>query len=85
VKDYITLIFWVVLAGAIFSLFWYKGYLARLSNYVAETREELRKCTWPNRQELKGSTVVVLLTTVLLAAFTMIVDFLVTEALRLIT
>ena len=47
--------------GAIFVMLWRKGYLLQLTNYVQQTREELRKCTWPTWDELKGSTVVVMI------------------------
>ena len=65
---------WVVVIGAAFAFAWWKGYLLRLSNYVALTREELRKCTWPTWDELKGSTLVVTISIVLLGGFTYAVD-----------
>jgi preprotein translocase subunit SecE len=83
-KNY-TLIVWVVAIGAIFGFLWYKGYLLKITNYVNETREELRKCTWPSRDELKGSTVVVVVTIALLGAFTIGVDFVLSMVMRLIT
>ena len=46
----------------------------RLSTYVQETREELKKCAWPTLDELKGSTVVVIVSVALLGGFTMLVD-----------
>ena len=49
---------------------WRKGYLLQLTDYVQQTREELRKCTWPTWDELKGSTVVVTISIVLLGGFT---------------
>ena len=45
-----------------------------LSRFVDETREELRKCSWPSKEELKGSTVVVLVATVVVGLFTVGVD-----------
>jgi preprotein translocase SecE subunit len=45
-----------------------------LSRFAGETREELRKCSWPSKQELKGSTVVVLVATVVVGLFTVSVD-----------
>ena len=60
--------------GAAFVLAWYKGYIAQLSEYVRQTREELRKCTWPTWDELKGSTLVVSIAIVLLGVFTFAVD-----------
>lgn len=72
-KDYAYLI-WLALAGVAFAFAWRKGYLKDLSVYVEETREELRKCTWPSVEELKGSTAVVTITTILLGVFTIVVD-----------
>jgi preprotein translocase subunit SecE len=65
---------WVVVVGGAFIWAWRTGQLARLTAYVQATREELRKCTWPTWDELKGSTVVVGISIVLLGLFTMLVD-----------
>lgn len=72
----------MVVVGVVFAVLWQKGYLLRFTNYVQETREELRKCTWPSFGELKGSTVVVMVTIALMGAFTVVVDFLVSRLLR---
>ena len=81
---YLRLGIWVVVVGALFAFLWRKGYLVRVSTYVAETREELKKCTWPTFEELKGSTVVVMITLALLGAFTVGVDFVVSQLIRFI-
>lgn len=70
----ITILIWVAIIGAAFGYAWYKGYIAQLSDYVKLTREELRKCTWPTWDELKGSTLVVTISIVLLGVFTYAVD-----------
>ncbi len=70
-----------VVAG-LFAFLWAKGYLLRLSNYVGETREELKKCTWPTWDELKGSTAVVLISMLLLGVFTIGIDFVITLFVR---
>jgi preprotein translocase subunit SecE len=82
VREYITLILWVLVIGGAFAYLWRKGHLMRLGTYVAETREELRKCTWPSVDELKGSTVVVMITIALLAVFTMVSDFIILKIVR---
>jgi preprotein translocase subunit SecE len=64
----------VVVIGVVFGLLWWQGQLRRLQVYVAETREELRKCTWPSWEELKGSTVLVSLTILAIGVFTVVVD-----------
>ncbi len=76
---------WVVVVGGVFIWLWRTGQLARLTVYVQQTREELRKCTWPTWDELKGSTVVVGISIVLLGAFTVLVDFIFTVFVRWLT
>ena len=65
----------VVLIVVAFGLLWWSGQLVRIKNYIDETRDELRKCTWPTWNELKGSTVVVFISLAILGAFTVGVDF----------
>ena len=73
-NDLIKIGIWGVVVGGIFVVLWRKGYLLQLTNYVQQTREELRKCTWPTWDELKGSTVVVTISIVLLGGFIVLVD-----------
>jgi preprotein translocase subunit SecE len=80
---YIKLLVWVVVIGGVFAFTWRKGYLARIADYVRETREELRKCTWPSFEELKGSTVVVMVAMGLLAAFTIGADLVLRQLIQL--
>ncbi len=74
-QDSIWIIIWVAIVGGLFGWLWYAGHLKRFATYVAQTREELRKCTWPTWDELKGSTVVVAISIVILGGFTVGVDF----------
>jgi preprotein translocase subunit SecE len=75
---------WLVAALVLlaFAYFWRNGHIARLANYIKETREELRKCTWPTWDELKGSTLVVMISILLLGAFTVSVDLLLALVVR---
>jgi preprotein translocase SecE subunit len=84
-NDLVKLLIWVVVVGVLFGVAWRKGYLQRLSNYVAETREELRKCTWPSVDELKGSTLLIMVTIFLLGGFIVGVDFFISLVVRYIT
>ena len=79
---YINLVIWAVVIGATFGYLWHKGHLVRLSNYIRETREELKKCAWPTWDELKGNTAVVMVAMLLLGVFTMSVDFLLALMVR---
>jgi len=82
---YYWLLFWVVLVGAIFAVLWRTGQLLRLANYVQETKEELKKCTWPSWDELKGSTVVVLLSILGVGIYTVLIDLVLTFFVKGIT
>jgi preprotein translocase subunit SecE len=75
VNDLTKTLIWVGIVAVIFALAWWQGYLVRISNYIQQTREELRKCTWPTWDELKGSTVVVTIAIILLGGFTFVVDY----------
>lgn len=71
--NYINII--LIVAGVIaLGFLWKQGYLLRFSNYIQETREELRKCTWPTWTELKGSTMIVMICIALIGVFTIVVD-----------
>jgi preprotein translocase subunit SecE len=83
VNDYVVLAIWVVVVGGLFAFAWRKGYLTKASNYVVETREELKKCTWPSVAELKGSTLVVFVATALLAVFVVGVDMIFQTVIRM--
>jgi preprotein translocase subunit SecE len=83
-KEYLPLLIWVAAIGAVFVYLWRKNHLKRLTTYVQETREELRKCTWPTWDELKGSTVVVMISILLLGGFTVGVDFVLALLVKMI-
>ena len=73
-RDTIWIVGLAIAAGALFAWLWRGGYLVRLADYVRGTREELRKCSWPTWEELKGSTVVVFISIAILGLFTFVVD-----------
>jgi preprotein translocase subunit SecE len=59
---------------AIFGYLWWQGQIQRFAVYVQETREELRKCSWPTWQELKGSTLLIGMTVAFLGLFVYVID-----------
>jgi preprotein translocase subunit SecE len=75
VNDLTKILIWVVVIGALFGLLWWQGQIRALSVYIQETREELRKCSWPTWEELKGSTALIIVSIGLLGGFTVAVDF----------
>ena len=50
------------------------GFVTRVREFVREVIAEFRKVTWPSRQELANSTVVVIAVTLVLAFFLGAVD-----------
>ncbi len=84
-KEYLPILIGAAVVSGIFAILWWSGYLVRLSNYVQETREELRKCTWPTWDELKGSTVVVVISIAILGVYTVGVDFVLALFVRWMT
>ena len=49
--------------------------------FVQEVRGELKKVSWPTREELKGATVMVIITTILLALFIGFCDFILSRVI----
>jgi preprotein translocase subunit SecE len=85
VNDFVKIGIWVAIIGAVFAFLWWRGYLKRFATYVGETREELKKCTWPTVDELKGLTVLVFVAALVLGLFTVAVDFIASRIILLIT
>jgi preprotein translocase subunit SecE len=53
--------------------------------FVRETKDELLKCTWPTKTELRDSTIIVLVAAVILGVFTSISDFSLYQVVDLFT
>jgi preprotein translocase subunit SecE len=47
----------------------------RITKYLKEVRAEIRKVTWPSRQEVTRLSIIVVMVLVLMSAFMAIVDF----------
>jgi preprotein translocase subunit SecE len=56
----------------------------RVKNYLAETRVELKKVTWPNKGELKDATRVVVVASIILTIFIGVVDQILSRIIRLV-
>jgi preprotein translocase, SecE subunit, bacterial len=74
VNDWTKILIWAAIIGATFAYLWWQGQVRQLANYVQETREELKKCSWPTWVELKGSTALIMISIALMGAFTEVVD-----------
>ncbi len=58
--------------------------LRKAKNFVFEVRAEMQKVTWPTREELIGSTAVVLMTMLILSTFIGVADFFMSLFLRVL-
>jgi len=53
--------------------------------FSLETKDELLKCSWPTRTELRDSTIVVIVAIAILGVFTMVSDFSLFQVIGLFT
>ena len=58
--------------------------IGNIRKFVSEVRAEMQKVTWSTREELVGSTRVVLMTMLILSTFIGVSDFILSHALSLI-
>ncbi|HLU69334.1 MAG TPA: preprotein translocase subunit SecE [Fibrobacteria bacterium] len=58
--------------------------MRRLQNYIRDVLLELRKVTWPTREELRGATVTVIIFAVICSLFVGVVDFALGYIVRLV-
>ncbi len=59
-------------------------FFKRITNFLSEVKSELKKVSWSTRAEIIGATVVVIVTTSLLAFFIGIWDFFLARLISLI-
>ena len=50
------------------------GLMARLRGFIKDVQSESAKVSWPSRQELRDSTIVVIVTVIIVSTFIGIVD-----------
>ncbi|MBI2495323.1 MAG: preprotein translocase subunit SecE [Candidatus Omnitrophica bacterium] len=58
--------------------------LERVSTFLTDVREELKQVSWPSREELLGSLLVVFVGVALLAGFISVCDFILSKAAQLL-
>lgn len=56
----------------------------KITGFLKEVKKELNKVSWSTRQELIGSTVVVIAVTFIMAVFIGVIDILLSHILRLV-
>ena len=56
-----------------------KEWIDRLRRFMAEVSVELKRTTWPSRLEVRGTTVVVIVTVFIFALFLFAVDYVLSQ------
>ncbi len=52
--------------------------------FLNDVNQEMSKVSWPSWEELKGSTIIVIVLSLILAVFIFFTDFILTKLLKLI-
>jgi preprotein translocase subunit SecE len=60
------------------------GIFKKPINFLQEVKQELGKVSWSSRQELMGSTAVVIVITVIMAVFIGVIDLFLSKILSLV-
>ncbi len=56
------------------------GTFSRLRSFLTETRSEMKKVTFPSRDEVVGTTIVVLVASVIFAVYLWVADLIILQA-----
>lgn len=62
-----------------------KPFFARLKKYFKDTKSELKKVTWPSKEQLKRNTVVIIAFIIMIGLFLFAFDILFSWASSLLT
>jgi preprotein translocase subunit SecE len=62
----------------------FKGYIDNGLQFLREVRVELKKVVWPTRKQTLGSTVVVLILTLIISVFLGLVDISLSNLIRMV-
>ncbi|MBI1938856.1 MAG: preprotein translocase subunit SecE [Ignavibacteriales bacterium] len=54
----------------------------KIINFVNDVVKEMKKVTWPSRDELKESTTIVIAVCLILAAFTYVIDMAISQLFK---
>lgn len=61
------------------------NWLTNTRKFISGTIEEIGKCSWPKREELFRTTIIVIVAIAVLAAFVSVVDFASQKIIRILT
>lgn len=58
--------------------------MQKIVKFLKETRAEMKKVTWPTKDEIIGSTIVTVVVSIIVSIFIGMVDFVLDKAVRAI-
>lgn len=58
--------------------------IAKIKEYTGEVSKEMKKVSWPTRQQLRESTIVVLAACGIITAFVWMIDFVMTAFIKML-
>ncbi len=58
--------------------------IKQTKNFIGEAKLELKKVTWPSKEEIKASTIIVIFLTGLIGLYIGVVDFFLSNLMKLI-
>lgn len=58
--------------------------VAKIKDFVGEVSKEMKKVSWPTREQLKESTGVVLVTTLIITTFVYVIDWVMVQLIGVI-
>ena len=58
--------------------------IAKIKEFVGDVSKEMKKVSWPTRAQLKESTTVVVITTLIFTVFIYIIDWIMNQAIGII-
>ncbi len=56
----------------------------KINNFIQEVKTEMAKVSWPSKQELKGTTIIVIVLTLIFSVFILFTDKLLEGLLNII-
>ncbi len=74
-NEYVRVIIGLIILAAFFGLAWWLLNKPRIVDFMIATESEMRKVNWPTKKEIKGSTMVVIVGTLLITAILFVIDF----------
>jgi preprotein translocase subunit SecE len=61
-----------------------KGFFASIPRFIGEVKAEMKKVSFPTRDEVVGTTIVVLVTSVVFAVYLWIADMIIVQLFKMV-